>query len=67
MKKSSTKKTNYSVSTTKKGSPKGTTPGYTKLKGGGIKSKKTGKVYTGKEATLAARKRRVKFSHMKGK
>ncbi len=51
----------YTVST------KGKNAGYKKNKDGSITSKKTGKTYKGKQASLAARKRRVMFSHMKKK
>lgn len=45
---------------------KGKNAGYTGEFGKKITSKKTGKTYTGKEATKAAANRRVMFSHMKG-
>ncbi|MGL5750571.1 MAG: hypothetical protein ACRCXT_08595 [Paraclostridium sp.] len=39
--------------------------GYSGTFGKKITSKKTGKTYTGKNATKAAAKRRVMFEHMK--
>ncbi len=41
----------------------GKNAGYSKVKGG-IKSKKTGKVYKGKNASVKARKRRSMFGHI---
>lgn len=49
----------YKVST------KGKNSGYSGKFGKKITSKKTGKTYTGKQATKKAAKRRVMFSHMK--
>ncbi|MGL5752765.1 MAG: hypothetical protein ACRCXT_19660 [Paraclostridium sp.] len=49
----------YTVST------KGKNKGYSGTFGKKITSKKTGRTYTGKNATKAAAKRRAMFSHMK--
>lgn len=52
------KQTKFKVST------KGKNAGYSGKFGKKIKSKKTGKTYTGKQATKAEAKRRSMFSHM---